>query len=96
MRLAGLIVVCVIVGGVVRLYMRNMKGSVAIYVIVSILIYIAFDAHRLRDYVAPWSTKVLDMILVPIVYEGPPWFLFAFLPMTLGGWVVWLARVRRQ
>lgn len=52
-----------------------------------------FDAHRLSEYTVP--RRVLDMILEPIFYEGPPWFLFGLLPMAIGGWLGWLTGVKR-
>ena len=96
MQLLALILTCVIVGAALRLYVRGTKSLLATYFICSVALYIAFDAHRLREYLIPWSMGVSDVILVPIVYEGPPWFLFALLPMTIGGCLSWLTGVRRR
>jgi NADH:ubiquinone oxidoreductase subunit 3 (subunit A) len=95
-KLLALVLTCVIVGAALRGHVRDTKRLLATYFICSIVLYIVFDAHRLREYLVPWSIGVSDMILVPIVYEGPPCFLFALLPMTIGGWLGWLIRVKRR
>jgi hypothetical protein len=93
-KLLALVLTCLIVGAAFRLYVRDTKCLLASHFICSIVLYIVFDAHRLREYIVPWSMGVSDMILVAIVYEGPPWFLFALLPMTIGGWLGWLTGVK--
>jgi len=91
MRLWALITLCVIFGVCIYVFARSLKVAIALNFGASIFLFIIFDAQRLHQYLVP--RPVLDMLLEPLIYEVPPWVIFAFLPMALSGL---LARIIRH